>query len=92
MGEVSDVTEFVRYEGQAYKDCYRPLDNICYANCTFEGVTFLYSGGPFRFESCRGDRRCRLVVQGAAHNTARLFEQFWPALGQVPPAIGGPPN
>lgn len=73
---------FVSWQDRTYRNQWVSLDNSHFLNCRFEGVTFLYSGGPWKIEACQFGRGCTL--QGAAFLTANLFEECRQRLGLLP--------
>ena len=81
---------YVSWENRTYKNQFVSLDNGRFASCRFEGVTFLYAGGPWRIEACQFDPGCKLVLQGAALLTGNLLEECRRRLGLLPVSMPDP--
>jgi len=69
--------DFVTWKDRTYRNCWVSLDNCQFVHCSFEGVQFLYAGGPWKIESdCHIGPGCTLQLQGSAVWTALLVESF----------------
>ena len=81
---------FVKFEKKSFSSRTLALDNHWFEDCTFEGVTFLYAGGPFRFVRCQMKAGCSTILQGGVH-WALLFVLeaqklgFYPGISFEPP-------
>lgn len=82
---------YVLNENKTFSDVAISLDNCKYVNCRFEGVTFLYSGGPWVVEKCQVGPQCTLVLQGEAGRVAQLVQTLQ-NLGLTQVDLNAPPN
>ena len=68
-------------EGKTFRECYVVIDNRSFVNCQFEGVFFLYAGGPWAFDANCRFGPCAVAYQGAARLTKDLAEYLTKILG-----------
>jgi hypothetical protein len=74
MGSVPPVPSLpkILQQGIEMRNGLQKLDGLNCEGCTFENVTFVYGGGPFRLEKCHFGGTIRFVLQGAAANVVAV--------------------
>ena len=84
---------FPRVEDYVFEDVTQRLDGLDCTNCTFKDVTLEYAGGNFNLVNATFSGRTRLMLKGAAANTASAVSML-AAIGSgnvsAPPAPNQP--
>ena len=83
---LSSITE----RGITLRNAVQPLDGLNCENCTFENVTFEYSGGAYRLVGCTFHGTIRVGFKGAAANTLALLAIVEATRAPKPPSGPSP--
>jgi hypothetical protein len=82
----------ITFSGAHLTNVVQPLDGLDCRDCTFQNVTFEYSGGAFNLSHARISSPMRVIFKGAAANALQVLALVEALNSRVKPAPTVPEN
>ena len=76
MGADDRVTMKNVFNGKHFVNEVAPVDNATFVNCSFEGCTLRYCGGPWTIRDCSFSSDTKLSFGGQAYLTMMLLKEL----------------